>query len=87
MKAFRIQNDIVAAETAQEAIAAWAEDRNELVASAGPVEEIDPTQVPCTAESHEGDGSIDPEVKTIADIMPSGGPACVVAYGNCEDCP
>lgn len=86
MKAFRIQNDIVAARTPREAIACWADFRSVPYNSVGPVEEVDPVSIPMEAETEPGSGIVDPDIKTVADMMPNDGPAEIVAVGECEDC-
>lgn len=86
MNAYRIRNDIVAAMDSQAAIAAWADHYHCAANEAGPVEEVNPSEVPCQAENHEGDGSVDPSVKTVADVMPPDGPAEIVCIGECEGC-
>lgn len=80
MKAFRIQNDIVAAADSQKAIAAWAEHYKEPYNAAGPVEEV-PLTLEIQVEEPEGewrDGTLD-------EVMPAGDePAQIVCFGECE---
>lgn len=81
MKTFRAGNDIVAAHDEAEAIRTWADELSRPLAEADPVEEIDPAQTALAAEAE--DGSRDPAIKTIADLLPVAAP-CVLAVGECD---
>jgi hypothetical protein len=82
VKAYRIQNDIVAAANEQEAIAAWSEQTNMPAASAGPLEEINPAELSIEIENEFGAF----RTGKLSEVMPDAGPAQVVAFGECEDC-
>jgi hypothetical protein len=82
MKPYRIQNDIVAAKSEQQAIEVWAKERGLPAASAGPVEEVLVT-VPVNLEDDSG-GT---KPGTLADCMPGDNDEPrVVAFGECEHC-
>lgn len=83
MKAYRIQNDIVAAHNEPQAIGTWAAHYDVDPKEAGPVEEVNPAEVPMQFEQLDGsfqDG-------TVAEIMPEDGMGPeIVAFGECENC-
>lgn len=82
MNAYRIQNDIVAARDAQDAIRAWAEHYQAPYNSAGPVETVNPAELEISIEDEDGeyrDGKL-------SEVMPIDGPAEIVAFGDCENC-
>lgn len=83
MKAFRIHNDMIAARDEQEAIRTWAQYYERPAVQAGPVEEVNPAEVPVQIEDEKGnwrDG-------TLAELMPSDadGPQ-IVGFGECDCC-
>lgn len=80
MKAYRIQNDIVAAPDEQAAIVCWGGYDDRDVASAGPVEEV-----PLTLEINIEEESGSFRTGTLAEVMPADGePAQLVCEGECD---
>jgi hypothetical protein len=83
VKAFRIHNDVIAADDEQEAIGTWAQYYERPAAEAGPVEEINPAEMEIQIENEDGtwrDGSL-------AEVMPADGePPQFVAWGECDCC-
>jgi hypothetical protein len=83
MKAFRIQNDIVAARDEAEAIKTWAEHYERPFNSAGPVEELDPetTEISIEDENEQWRDGL------LSELIPEGdGKPEIIAFGECEDC-
>lgn len=82
MQAYLIANDIVAAESPQQALAAWAEFREVDAITAGRCEAL-PSDFPLMIEDengHEHRG-------TIAEVMPpSGSEPEIIAEGYCAAC-
>ncbi len=79
MKAFKIQDDIVAAFSVEQAIEIWAEHFGVEADTAGPVEELNPATFLVAYE--QDDGSFDDG--TLADMMPETEP-CVLIDAEAE---
>lgn len=83
MKAYRIQNDIVAAHNEEQAIGTWAAHFKKDPKTAGPVEEVNPAEIEVQFERTEGEW----EAGALAEIMPEAdGAPEVLIEGECEGC-
>lgn len=83
MKAYRIQNDIVAAHNEPQAIGTWAHHFGKDWRTAGPAEEVNPAEVEVQYEQR--DGSFQPGPLT--EMMPDdNADPEVLIEGECEHC-
>jgi hypothetical protein len=74
MKAYKIQDDIVAAHNEEQAVGTWMDYFSEDAKSAGPIEEIDPLTYMINFEQNDGSFELGP----LADIMPEHDPEVII---------